>query len=193
MDATTLPRRRIDRGLLPCAARPTGCIRSSPPTRTAGPSASTAATATASTTIVAEAGIGVEPGARECASDRRAADSSAARSRPCTRCASPRAADAKTPFPIVSERERTGPPMTADRDADLELLLRRVIREEAGITAGGARGEMARRHAGAAPGHAGPAGEELADRDVLSQDRDAAETACGRSSSRSTAPTCLTT
>ena len=38
------------------------------------------------------------------------------------------------PFPIVSERERTGPPMTPDRDADLELLLRRVIREEAGIT-----------------------------------------------------------
>jgi hypothetical protein len=42
---------------------------------------------------------------------------------------------AKAAFPIVSERERTGPPMTPDRDADLELLLRRVIREEAGITA----------------------------------------------------------
>jgi hypothetical protein len=41
----------------------------------------------------------------------------------------------KEPFPIVSERERTGPPMTPDRDADLELLLRRVIREEAGISA----------------------------------------------------------
>jgi hypothetical protein len=40
----------------------------------------------------------------------------------------------REPFPIVSERERTGPPMTPDRDADLELLLRRVIREEAGIT-----------------------------------------------------------
>jgi hypothetical protein len=39
------------------------------------------------------------------------------------------------PFPIVSERERTGPPMTPDREADLEMLLRRVIREEAGITA----------------------------------------------------------
>jgi hypothetical protein len=36
--------------------------------------------------------------------------------------------------PIVSERERTGPPMTADREADLELLIRRVIREEAGVT-----------------------------------------------------------
>ena len=41
----------------------------------------------------------------------------------------------KEPFPIVSDRERTGPPMSPDRDADLELLLRRVIREEAGITA----------------------------------------------------------
>ena len=47
----------------------------------------------------------------------------------------PRAADAKAPFPIVSEREKTRPPMTPDREADLELLLRRVIREEAGITA----------------------------------------------------------
>ena len=45
------------------------------------------------------------------------------------------AAGARAAFPIVSERERTGPPMTPDRDADLELLLRRVIREEAGITA----------------------------------------------------------
>jgi len=41
----------------------------------------------------------------------------------------------KEPFPIVSERERTGPPMTPDRDVDLELLIRRIIREEAGVTA----------------------------------------------------------
>jgi hypothetical protein len=46
-----------------------------------------------------------------------------------------RSAPSKETFPIVSERERTGPPMTADRDADLELLIRRVIREEAGVTA----------------------------------------------------------
>src|SRR5471032_102514 len=46
-----------------------------------------------------------------------------------------RSRSAAEPFPIVSERERTGPPMTPDREADLELLLRRVIREEAGITA----------------------------------------------------------
>ena len=41
---------------------------------------------------------------------------------------------AAAPFPIVSDRERTGPPMTPDRDVDLELLIRRVIREESGIT-----------------------------------------------------------
>jgi hypothetical protein len=45
-----------------------------------------------------------------------------------------RATSDREPFPIVSERERTGPPMTIDRDADLELLLRRIIREETGIT-----------------------------------------------------------
>jgi hypothetical protein len=37
------------------------------------------------------------------------------------------------PFPIVSARERIAPIMTAMPD-DLELLLRRIIREEAGIT-----------------------------------------------------------
>jgi len=40
-------------------------------------------------------------------------------------------------FPIVSERERVAPPMTvqsADGEIDLEMLLRRVIREETGIT-----------------------------------------------------------
>jgi hypothetical protein len=40
-----------------------------------------------------------------------------------------------TAFPLVSERERTAPPMSLqDRSEDLELLLRRIIREEAGIT-----------------------------------------------------------
>ncbi len=42
-------------------------------------------------------------------------------------------ADRET-FPIVSERERTGPPMPLGDADDLELLLRRVIREETGIT-----------------------------------------------------------
>src|SRR5262245_47042941 len=40
----------------------------------------------------------------------------------------------KDPFPIVSDRERTAPPMTLDADTDIELLLRRIIREESGIT-----------------------------------------------------------
>ena len=43
----------------------------------------------------------------------------------------------REPFPIVADRERIGPPMRiqgADGDADLELLLRRIIREETGIT-----------------------------------------------------------
>ena len=39
----------------------------------------------------------------------------------------------KDPFPLVSERERIAPPMTLD-SADLELLLRRIIREETGLT-----------------------------------------------------------
>jgi hypothetical protein len=45
----------------------------------------------------------------------------------------PRRDRVRDAFPIVSERERTGPPMGAD-DVDLEMLLRRVIREETGIS-----------------------------------------------------------
>jgi hypothetical protein len=39
-------------------------------------------------------------------------------------------------FPIVSDRERTAPPVTlsGDTQVDLEALLRRIIREEAGVT-----------------------------------------------------------
>lgn len=38
-------------------------------------------------------------------------------------------------LPSVSERERTAPPMTHHSDsADLELLIRRIIREETGLT-----------------------------------------------------------
>jgi hypothetical protein len=40
----------------------------------------------------------------------------------------------RPPFPIVSDRERTGVPMSVSDTADLELLLRRVIREETGIS-----------------------------------------------------------
>ena len=39
----------------------------------------------------------------------------------------------RQPFPIVSERERTSPPVSTDA-SDLELLLRRIIREEAGVS-----------------------------------------------------------
>jgi len=49
----------------------------------------------------------------------------------------PRTTDHQPPtaFPLVSFRERTAPPMSLqDRSEDLELLLRRIIREEAGIT-----------------------------------------------------------
>lgn len=47
-----------------------------------------------------------------------------------------RAGPEREPFPIVSDRERIAPPMTLDPEApvDLELLLRRIIREETGIT-----------------------------------------------------------
>jgi len=38
------------------------------------------------------------------------------------------------PFPIVSDRERTAPAMASDATVDLELLLRRIIREESGIS-----------------------------------------------------------
>ena len=37
-------------------------------------------------------------------------------------------------FPIVSERERTATPMSSPATADLELLIRRIIREETGLT-----------------------------------------------------------
>lgn len=46
--------------------------------------------------------------------------------------------DAKSerePFPLVSERERTAPAMSEESGMDIEMILRRVIREEAGITA----------------------------------------------------------
>jgi hypothetical protein len=47
----------------------------------------------------------------------------------------PRTTSSQAPFPIVSDRERTSAPMAVtDTAADLELLLRRIIREETGIT-----------------------------------------------------------
>ncbi len=48
----------------------------------------------------------------------------------------PRAhAPEREPFPLVTDRERTGPPMAlSGATDDLELLLRRIVREEAGVT-----------------------------------------------------------
>jgi hypothetical protein len=43
---------------------------------------------------------------------------------------------ARDALSIVSDRERIAPPMTVSGDsADLEMLLRRILREEAGVTA----------------------------------------------------------
>jgi len=46
-----------------------------------------------------------------------------------------RVAAAREPSAIVSDRERIAPAMSVDREADLEMLLRRIIREETGLTA----------------------------------------------------------
>ena len=49
-----------------------------------------------------------------------------------------RAAPDREPLPVVTERERIAPPMsvqTSEGEMDLEMLLRRIIREESGISA----------------------------------------------------------
>ena len=48
----------------------------------------------------------------------------------------PAARSVRDPFPLVADRERTAPAVTADQIAgvDFELLLRRIIREETGLT-----------------------------------------------------------
>ena len=62
-------------------------------------------------------------------------DAPASPLRPAERAASRRAPAERERFPIVSERERSAPPvMLPDAGSDLELLLRRIIREETGIT-----------------------------------------------------------
>jgi hypothetical protein len=45
-----------------------------------------------------------------------------------------RATSSRAPFPIVSDRERTSTMPASETPADLETLLRRIIREETGIT-----------------------------------------------------------
>jgi hypothetical protein len=63
-----------------------------------------------------------------------AAASPTTRRRSAPAAAPPRSTSDREPFPIVSERERTAPPMPVNGTDDLELLLRRVIREETGVT-----------------------------------------------------------
>ena len=56
------------------------------------------------------------------------------RERPASEPGAPRLAP--SPAPLVSERERTAPRMTTgDHGDDLEMMLRRVLREELGLTA----------------------------------------------------------
>jgi len=45
-----------------------------------------------------------------------------------------RATTSRAPFPIVSDRERTSPMSVSETPIDLEVLLRRIIREESGVT-----------------------------------------------------------
>jgi hypothetical protein len=45
-----------------------------------------------------------------------------------------RTTSSRAPFPIVSDRERTSPMAVSDTPIDLEVLLRRIIREESGVT-----------------------------------------------------------
>ena len=63
------------------------------------------------------------------------ADARPARSAAVSRRDNERTGPVPDSFPLVSDRERTAPPMTpVDNADDLELLLRRIIREEAGVT-----------------------------------------------------------
>jgi hypothetical protein len=54
---------------------------------------------------------------------------------PAPRVAAPRPAPAAPPLPLASDRERTTPAMSSSGDTgDLETMLRRVLREELGLT-----------------------------------------------------------
>ena len=56
-------------------------------------------------------------------------------SRSAARSLTQRASPLAEPLPLISDRERTQPPVTLDNQTnDLELLLRRIIREENGAT-----------------------------------------------------------
>ena len=93
-------------------ARWTACTRWSSSTATAGRSACRAATATANTTT--EAAPRREPRDRLAAPRGEASASSGGHAGGAR--AAPRAAPARDPFPLVSERERTAPPMSPESD-----------------------------------------------------------------------------
>jgi hypothetical protein len=61
----------------------------------------------------------------------------------------------REPFPIVSERERIGPPGDEGTGMDIEMILRRVIREEAGITAAAPAEKWRNGHLVLRPGNPG--------------------------------------
>jgi hypothetical protein len=69
--------------------------------------------------------------------DRAAPDRSSSPSSTASEAAtSRRVAPKRDPFPVVSDCERSAPPiMLTESHPDLELLLRRIIREETGISA----------------------------------------------------------
>jgi hypothetical protein len=73
----------------------------------------------------------IEPAAGPATPARHSSATAAAPSGPVRRVNVTRAS-----FPVVSDRERSAPPiMLSDSTTDLELLLRRIIREETGISA----------------------------------------------------------
>ena len=108
-------------------ARPIACTPSSPPTPTGGRSASSCGFCRSEHNYRGGPRIDVAGGwHRPCAG---ASAAPARHRRP------PRPRRPRDPFPLVSDRERTRPADDApERHDDLELLLRRIIREEAGLT-----------------------------------------------------------
>lgn len=89
--------------------------------------------------------IVAEPGGRPlrvacdfCGSQHNFRGGGAANAAGGARPAAPRGPSPRAPFPLATERERREPPMAIDVKegsvTDLETLLRRVIREECGIT-----------------------------------------------------------
>ena len=83
---------------------------------------------------------------------------------------------AAEPFPVVSDRERVAPAVTTVPD-DLELLLRRIIREEAGITPAAPDEKWRGGRLVLQPGTEGQQAKSWPIETLLPQDRDATESA----------------